>query len=137
MKRMLGKRRGHNDSGAAAVELAIILPLLILIIAGIIDFGRAYFTQVTLTNAAREGARAAVMMVSAADVQARTLAAIPEPLKSTSVVSAGSCGAAGGDVVVEVSTNFDWIILEPIMNFFGGSNLPPDLESSATMRCGG
>jgi Flp pilus assembly protein TadG len=130
-------RRSDRDSGAAAVELAIILPILLLIIAGIVDFGRAYFTQVTLTNAAREGARAAVMMVSAADVQARTLAAIPEPLKSTSVVTPDSCAAAGDDVTVSVRTNFDWIILEPMMNLVGGSNLPQDLSSSATMRCGG
>lgn len=47
-------RRTH---GVAAVEFALVLPFLMLLLAGIMDFGRAYSLRVTLTNAAREGAR--------------------------------------------------------------------------------
>jgi Flp pilus assembly protein TadG len=43
--------------GAAMVEMAIVLPVLVLLVFGIIDFGRLYNTQVTLTHAAREGIR--------------------------------------------------------------------------------
>ncbi len=39
------------------VEFALILPLMVLIIAGIFDLGRAFFASITITNAAREGAR--------------------------------------------------------------------------------
>jgi hypothetical protein len=39
------------------VEFALILPILVLIIAGIFDLGRAFFSSITITNAAREGAR--------------------------------------------------------------------------------
>jgi len=46
---------GSPDQGAAAVEFAIMLPLLLLLIFGIIDFGRALNAQVTITQAAREG----------------------------------------------------------------------------------
>jgi Flp pilus assembly protein TadG len=127
-----------GDSGAAAVEFAILLPILILVIAGIVDFGRAYFTQVTLTNAAREGARAAVLRLPDADVTSRTQAAIPDPLDGGVTVIAGTCPATGGtNVTVTVTNQFDWIILEPVMNMFGTSNLPAQLSSSATMRCGG
>jgi Flp pilus assembly protein TadG len=129
-------RARPGEKGAAAVEFAIILPLLLLIIAGIVDFGRAFFTQVVLTNAAREGARAAVVRVSEADVQARTLAAA-NPLTPT--VIPGTCPATGGTfVTVTVTEEFNWIILEPISNFFGGvGSLPAVLSSDATMRCGG
>jgi Flp pilus assembly protein TadG len=137
MTRAPGRRGGPRDSGAAAVELALILPILILVIAGIVDFGRAYFTQVTLTNAAREGARAAVVRVSPAEVEIRTQAALG-PLAPGTTIAAGACPATGGtNVTVTVTRDFDWIILEPMMNFVGGSNLPPVLESAATMRCGG
>jgi len=52
----------HPDSrqGAAAVETALVLPLFFLIVFGIIEFGRAFMVAQLLTNAAREGARAAI-----------------------------------------------------------------------------
>lgn len=50
-------RSGTGERGAAMVEMAIVLPVLLLLVFGIIDFGRLYNTQVTLTHAAREGIR--------------------------------------------------------------------------------
>ena len=47
--------------GAAAVEFALILPLFFLLILGMIELGRGLMVQQILTNAAREGARAAIM----------------------------------------------------------------------------
>ncbi len=49
--------RKARDRGATAVEFALVLPLLLLLVFGIIDFGRALNAQITLTQAAREGAR--------------------------------------------------------------------------------
>jgi Flp pilus assembly protein TadG len=48
-------------TGAAAVETALVLPLFFLIVFGVIEFGRAFMVAQLLTNAAREGARAAIM----------------------------------------------------------------------------
>lgn len=50
-----------NNRGQVLIEAAIILPLLLLLIFGIVDYSRAMFTKNTLTNAARSGARAAVV----------------------------------------------------------------------------
>lgn len=47
----------RRERGAAMVEMAIVLPLLLLLVFGIIEFGRLYNAQVTLTHAAREGIR--------------------------------------------------------------------------------
>lgn len=47
----------RNERGAAAVEFALVLPLLVLLVAGIANFGRAYYLQATLSGAAREGVR--------------------------------------------------------------------------------
>ncbi|KAE8763444.1 TadE family protein [Georgenia thermotolerans] len=49
--------RKQRDRGAAAVEFALILPLLLLLVVGIAEFGRAYHLQTTLSGAAREGVR--------------------------------------------------------------------------------
>ncbi|MCX6497445.1 MAG: pilus assembly protein [Arthrobacter sp.] len=49
--------REGRQRGAVAVEFALLAPLLILLLLGIMEFGRAYNAQITLSNAAREGAR--------------------------------------------------------------------------------
>jgi TadE-like protein len=54
-------RTRHSERGAALLEAAVTIPLLLLIAVGIFEFGRAYQTWQILTNAAREGARIAVL----------------------------------------------------------------------------
>ena len=51
------RRRAGGESGQALVELALVLPVMILIAMGIVDFGRVFYTYEALVNAAREGAR--------------------------------------------------------------------------------
>ena len=50
-----------SEKGASAVELALILPILILLIFGIVEFGIAFNNYITITHAAREGARLAAV----------------------------------------------------------------------------
>ena len=50
-------RHRRGEAGAALVELAIALPLLVVILVGTIDFGRAFRTAMIVTNAARAGAQ--------------------------------------------------------------------------------
>ena len=54
-------KRIKSERGAALLEAAITLPMLLLVAVGIFEFGRAYQTWQILTNAAREGARMAVL----------------------------------------------------------------------------
>jgi Flp pilus assembly protein TadG len=54
-------RRIKNQRGAALLEAAITIPIILLISVGIFEFGRAFQTWQVLTNAAREGARIAVI----------------------------------------------------------------------------
>jgi Flp pilus assembly protein TadG len=54
-------KRLRNERGAALLETAITLPLVLLVSVGIFEFGRAYQVQQVLTNAAREGARVACL----------------------------------------------------------------------------
>ena len=55
------RRRRRDESGATAVEFALVLPLLFLVLFGIIDFGWAFGQNLDLKHAAREGARLAVV----------------------------------------------------------------------------
>ena len=54
-------RRPHPRSGAALVEAALVLPLLLMLLVGTVWLGRAYNVYQTITRAAREGARYAVL----------------------------------------------------------------------------
>lgn len=60
------------ERGAVAVEFALLAPILVMIVLGIVEFGRAYNVQATLTNAAREGARN--MAINNIETTARTAA---------------------------------------------------------------
>jgi Flp pilus assembly protein TadG len=51
----------NNQRGQALVELAIIMPILLMLIFGITEFGRIYSSNLIINNAAREGARAAAL----------------------------------------------------------------------------
>ena len=55
-------RLRRNERGAALIETAITVPIILLVCIAIFEFGRAYQTWQVLTNAAREGARVAILM---------------------------------------------------------------------------
>lgn len=57
MRHSVGPRDSNRERGANLVELALILPFLLLLIAAIADFGRAFNSYIVINNAAREGAR--------------------------------------------------------------------------------
>jgi len=63
-------RHARDDKGAAAVEFALVLPILVLLLFGMIEFGVVYDAQLQVTHAAREGARRAAVGGNMAAVQA-------------------------------------------------------------------
>ncbi len=52
------KKKLRGERGASAVEFGLIVPILLILVLGIIEFGHAFQVQGTLSAAAREGARA-------------------------------------------------------------------------------
>lgn len=55
--------RWRSRAGQSLVEMAMVLPVLAFLTFGLLDFGRAYYFQVSVTNAAREGARSAILNI--------------------------------------------------------------------------
>jgi Flp pilus assembly protein TadG len=135
-----GKRRsgGRNarDRGSVAVEFALVLPLLLLIVFGIIDFGRALNAQITLTEAAREGARLAAL--GQPNVVSRTQAAATglSPV-SVTVTSCPFGAGASDDASVTVSYQFTFITpIGAIAGLFGGGpGSPLTMTATGVMPC--
>ena len=56
LRRWAARRSRHRSRGQSLVELALILPVLMFLFAGAIDLGRVFYSQITIENAAKEGA---------------------------------------------------------------------------------
>jgi len=130
------RARSPRDSGAAAVEFALLLPVLLLLIFGIVDFGRALNAQITLTQAAREGARLASLGVPSATVISRTQAAATELSPVPSVAVSSTCpvnAGAGVDAVVTVTYPFTFITpVGAFASMFGTASFGSTLTLTAT-----
>lgn len=124
-----GRRSGER--GAAAVELALVLPILLMLIFGIIQFGRGYNAKITLTSAAREGARSVAL---GGDGVTSAQLSVPSGFRSAMTVSvSGSCPAQPGpDDFVTVETRYPFSYEIPFVG--SGSRT---LSGEASMRCGG
>ena len=55
-------RSRSAEQGTATVEFGLLLPLLLLIVSGIVEFGMALYDKAVITNASREGARAGIVL---------------------------------------------------------------------------
>lgn len=134
-------KRKPKERGAAAIEMAIVLPLLLVILIGTMEFGRVFNVQNSLTQAARAGARHAAIHHDDAtlDVEGTALAAAPSLSGLTIAVSdnAASCGP-GADVEVTTSVNLASMTGFLDISWFGSPGLfPMTLTGVGVMRCGG
>jgi len=106
----------RNEQGAAAVEFALILSVLVVILFGITEFGRAFNELETLNSAAREGARVAAVRGSQADVlQAVQDAAVGTPIGPGTPTADKNCTDQTVGEEVSVSWMQDVAIQIPLL----------------------
>src|SRR6188768_107415 len=96
--RLLRRRDAASRRGQALVEFALVLPIFILLLVAIFDLGRAVFAYNTLTNAAREGARIAIVNQYQPSIVARAksqtnIVELDDPSVSVSFWHVGGDGA--------------------------------------------
>lgn len=125
-------RQDPAERGAAVVEFALVVPILLVLLLGIVEFSRAFHAQATLSSAAREGAR---VMAVQDDVDAavdETIAAAPslQPTLGASHVEVVPTACAPGQTV-RVTLRYPFSFAT---DTFGDGLI---LTGHGVMRCGG
>jgi Flp pilus assembly protein TadG len=144
-------RRRHRERGAAAVEMAMVLPLLMLAVGGIVDLGWLLFHQVTVSNAAREGARMAAIygygpngirpQVELASSGIGSVGISTQLYDGATAVASDRCPASPSSTmsirVTVTATSFQWTMLDVVPSLVGGTIPKPTPNATGSMRCAG
>lgn len=122
-----------REKGQGLLEFALILPVLLLILAGVLDLGRLYFAYVALTDAAAEGASYAASHPDETDeIVARAQHA--SQLADVEVTYSGEVSAGG---TVTVTTSYSFTVATPIINgIVSGGVIPLQARTSAVVLTG-
>ncbi len=141
--RSVGRALG-SSRGQALVEAAMVMPLLLLLLVGIMEFGRAWSIHQVVTDAARQGARKAAIWHESGNAKDSAEAVVKRSLAAGSVnfddatdnidVDGDGAGAEEATVTVEVEHRF--FALAPVLALAGQSpgNGKVTLRSTAVMR---
>lgn len=126
----------RTERGATAVEFALIVPLLIVLVLGIVEFGHAFQVQGTLSAAAREGVRLMALQndPAAARAAVRNAATSLKPgiTDAQIAISPASCPVLnGGSTSVRLTITYPM----PYLTGFFGTGL--NLSGTGVMRCNG
>ena len=141
----MGCRR--DERGQALLEAALVTPLILLIMVGIFEVGRAYETWQVVTNAAREGARAAVVpnadpatvqaLVQQYLVDGQLAAAMDASVAVNRQAQIEVNGTAFGASEVSVDYPFEFMVLQPVAQLVvSGSRVgePITIHAASLMR---
>jgi len=126
----------RGKEGAAAVEFAIVLNLLLVLLMGMVDFGHAWFLRQVINNASREGARAGVVYPHPVnEIQPKVIAAVQKYLPAgmttdPPVVDPGT-GLTGDPLTVTVTSTKTWWIINYFVPGLGNS---VQIRSQTVMR---
>ncbi len=116
------------------VEFVLVLPIFLLLLFSIIDFGMGFHAWLTVTNSAREGARLGSVRGTQADIVQRVRDTADSLDQADLTVTVGNAqGTTGQSVVVRVTYQYDLITpVSSILGIVSGGSLGPTLTFSST-----
>ncbi len=136
MLKLIRRRREKGEKGQALVEFALLIPIFLILVFSIVDFGMGFYSWITVTNAAREGARLGSVQASEFLITERVkdTADLPNELTNMRVTVIGAQGQPGDSVVVQV--DYDYNLITPLASllapFISGGGIGPTLTLSST-----
>jgi hypothetical protein len=118
--------------------MAIVLPLLLLLVFGLIDFGRVLQQQIQLTAAVREGARVGALSGSAIDMRTQVAGGVGAGVTLTYPLTTPcpASATAAADATITAQRTFAPITpLPKVMQYFGGGPGTITLSATGVMAC--
>ncbi len=110
-------RKSKREKGQSLVEFAIVLPFLLVILAGVLDVGRLYYISVSISDAAAEGAAyAAINPNNTAEIVARAQAASTGMVEVQEDMVMVDCPVIASGQPVTVTVNYDFVVATPLLN---------------------
>jgi Flp pilus assembly protein TadG len=128
--------RPKKEEGASLVEFAILAPLFVALLFGLVEFGLAMYSKGILTNASREGARYGVVYASPRKTEAEVTAKVQEYLSNSgfsdlvTINVIGAQGTSGTPLTVSVTYPYNFQVLP---NFVCGFTGPLNLTANTVM----
>jgi len=140
--------RFNNKNGTAIVEFAIVLPILLILVFGIIEFSLVLYDKAMITNASREGARAGIVFRADPDTgdyypltNAEITAVVNKYLsnylitfggpKTATTIITRDGSSPGGELKVNVAFSYNFLVLP---NFVSSLVNPINLNAVTSMR---
>ena len=128
-------RRGRYQRGQSLVEFALLLPVLLLIVLGAIDFGRLYYSYVSITNGARNGAHYASSSAQATsdlegirDAVLGDTSGLPDTSPSNPDVGVATGTDGQGRLYADVTVSYTFSVLVP------WPGIPETIDMERTVR---
>jgi Flp pilus assembly protein TadG len=135
--KLIRRNRTEDEKGQNLVEFAMVVPIFLILVFAIVDFGMGFHAWITVTNAAREGARVGAVGADQPTIEARvrdTASSLAEDDMTITVTNAqGDPGEA-----VSVDVEYDYQLITPLSNllglFGGGMGSEISFHSESEMR---
>jgi len=132
--RLIRRKSRGGERGQSLVEFALLVPIFLLLVFAIVDFGMGFHAWITVTNSAREGARLGAVGATQDQIVQRvrdTADSLDQAQLTVTVTNAQ--GQPGGSVVVDVDYTYTLITpLAGILQLVSGNTIGPSLNLSST-----
>ena len=128
--------RSKKEEGSGLVEFAILAPLFVVLLFGLVEFGLALYNKGVVTNASREGARFGVVYATPRKTEGEIIARVQEYLTKSGFTDTaninvtGAQGSSGSPLSVTVAYPYHFEVLPNFITDFTGS---PDLTANTVM----
>jgi len=140
----IARKLRNSEKGQALVEFTMILPIFLMLLFGLVDFGRGFYTWLLVSNAAREGARIAAVQSDNATIDQRIYDSFCDNYPSSCGLSPSKLtisktnvqGPRGEPVEIDLSYDFDYAtpIGDLIAILSGGTLTAPTITAHSSMR---
>jgi Flp pilus assembly protein TadG len=131
--RKLRNRRG--EKGQALVEFTLLVPVFLVLAFAIVDFGMGFYSWITITNGAREGARLGAVLATEQEIVDQVYEAVDVPDEGTNLTVTVTNAQGQPGESVEVRVDYDYELITPLaglVQFISGDNFGDTIAFSST-----